>query len=522
MRYEELKGTINDLYSSNQYSDILPFYKQIFKASNPTIIDLVGTTGAGKTTFCQQFVDEEGKKVLGKTISTSGDSTAIQTDIIILENTKSRLFLKARTKSGIIRDLILVALNIDSNYAFDVNKDITDVANKSGVKKSNYKEFKVNINLFQGVYNLFRTAKLLKRFQEIAKDLQMNFTNECNIQKYISNNISNENLTSLLDDIIYSKLKIDNFYGYRHEISLDQKNILDKTIIPTNTFNKYKGRLEEFHEIVSFRLLFEQAILVLKCDEKAKQSLPEKFKKGVVFRNLLVHKKAEEQIISTNFRAYYKILLIPASTGGELIDDKFIDELKSIIISEPKQIIVVITKIDKASSYVEYTQNDYVAFIESLMEQIVTTHNNIIARLEQTDECNAGLVCEFDRTAMIEKLFASFDNAYLSKITKDKQGNFDAELHKIVCKNKNNQEISVNDIDDIIIIDNFHPLISSILERENKASNDMGDIDFKNIQSKKDKDHSVYIQQLLQTYITNVICETSEVLKKILVPVDTL
>ena len=261
---------------------------------------------------------------------------------------------------------------------------------------------------------------------------------------------------------------------------------------------------------------------MLKCDEKAKQSLPEKFKKGVVFRNLLGRKKAEGQIISTNFGACYKILLIPAATGGDLVDDKFIDELKSIIISEPKQSIVVITKIDKASSYVEYTQNNYEAFIESLKDQIVTTHNNLIGRLEQTDECNARLVCKFDRTTLIKKLFASFDNAYLSKITKDEQGNFDAELHKIVCKNKNSQEISVNDIDDIIIIDNFHTLISSILERENRVSNDMGDIDFKNIQSKKNKDQSVYIQQLLQTYIMNLVCETAEILKKILVPVDTL
>ena len=473
MRYEELKGTVDDLCIANQDSDIITFYKQVFKDSNPTIIELVGTKGAGKTTFCQQFVDEEGKKVLSKTISTSGNSTIIQTDVVILEDTKSRLFLKARTKSDIIRDLILVALNIDTQYKFDVKKNITDVVNKAGVKKSNEKEIKVKIDLFQSVYNLFRTTKLLGKFQKIAKDLQLNFINEDSIQKYINNNIANENLIKLLDDILYSKLKIKDFYGYRHEISLDQVNILEKTIIPAKIFNKYKEELEEFREIVSFRLLFEKAILVLKCDEKAKQSLPEKFKKGVVFRELQGHKKIEKQNAETNLEVSCNILLIPAATGGELVDDKFVEELKNIIISQPKESIVVITKIDKSSSYAEYTQNNYEGFIESLKEQIVTTHNNLIGKLEETQACYVRHVCKFDENTMVRKIFTTFDNAYLSKITKDKRGNYDAELHKIVCKNKSNQEISVNDIEDIIILENWHVLVSGILERENRVMHDM-------------------------------------------------
>ncbi|MBZ9607299.1 hypothetical protein G9F73_005595 [Clostridium estertheticum] len=474
MGYEELKGTIDDLCRVNQDSDIITFYKRVLKASNPTIIELVGTAGAGKTTFCQQFVDEEGKKVLSKTISTSGNSTIIQTDIVILEDTKSRLFLKARTKSDIIRDLILVALNIDTQYQFDVKKNIVDSVNKAGIKKNNGKEIVINIELFQNVYNLFRTTKLLGKFQEIAKDLQLNFINEGSIQEYINNNIENENLTKLLDDIIYSKLKINNFYGYRHEISLDKVNILEKTIIPVKIFDKYKEGLEEFHEIVSFRLIFEQAILVLKCDEKAKKNLPEKFKKGVVFRELQGHKKTEEQNAAINPEVNCNILLIPAATAGELVDDKFVEELKNIIISEPKESIVVITKIDKASSYAEYTQNNYEGFIEGLKEQFVTTHNNLIGKLEKTQVSYERHVCKFDKTTMVKKIFSSFDNAYLSKITKDKKGNYDAELHKIVCKNKSNQEISANDIEDIIILENWNILVSGILERQNRVMHDMG------------------------------------------------
>ena len=164
MRNEEVKGTIDDLCSVNEENDISTFYKQVFKESRPIIIDLIGTTGAGKTTFCQQFVDESGKKILGKTISSSGNSTIIQTEIVILEDTKNRLFLKARTKSDIISDLMVVALNIDTEFKFDVKKSITDDANIAGVKNSNNEVSRFNIKLFQGVYNLFRTNKLLQKF----------------------------------------------------------------------------------------------------------------------------------------------------------------------------------------------------------------------------------------------------------------------------------------------------------------------------------------------------------------------
>ena len=121
---EEVKGNIDELCRVKQGNDILTFYSQVLKDSRPTIIELIGTTGAGKTTFCQQFVDDAGKKILDKTISSSGNNTIIQTEIVILEDTKNRLFLKARTKSAIISDLILVALNIDTEFKFDVKKSI--------------------------------------------------------------------------------------------------------------------------------------------------------------------------------------------------------------------------------------------------------------------------------------------------------------------------------------------------------------------------------------------------------------
>ncbi|AGL03705.1 hypothetical protein [Desulfoscipio gibsoniae] len=49
--------TIDALSRFYDDSDIISFYKNVLRAKNPAIIDLIGTTGAGKTTFCQQFVD---------------------------------------------------------------------------------------------------------------------------------------------------------------------------------------------------------------------------------------------------------------------------------------------------------------------------------------------------------------------------------------------------------------------------------------------------------------------------------
>lgn len=141
--------TIESLSRFYDDSDIISFYKNVLRAKNPTIIDLIGTTGAGKTTFCQQFVDSEGKAILDKTITPSGNSTIIQTDIVILEETESRLFLKARTKRDILRDFILVALSIDPDFDFDLKKSISEKSNKDGLKKVDEKEIKYDSDIFQ-------------------------------------------------------------------------------------------------------------------------------------------------------------------------------------------------------------------------------------------------------------------------------------------------------------------------------------------------------------------------------------
>ena len=470
--------TINALARFYADSDIIAFYKKTLRAEDPTIIDLVGTTGAGKTTFCQQFVNDEGKSILEKTITPSGNSTIIQTDIVILENTKNRLFLKARGRKDVIRDILLVCLSVESDYKFELKKGITEGDNKKGIKKSVEKDIKVDGDLFQGVYNLFRTEELMEQFMSIAKIVQENLKSEEDIQDYLNDNMDNSDIVQLLDTIIKKELNIENFYGYRHEMNLEEKYILEKTVIPTKVFNKNKEKNVEFENIISYRILFEQAVLVLKCDEKAKSRLPKKFRKGVVFRDSQGHKKSEQVGIATDFEVKNKILLIPANTGGELVDDRYIDELKNIITSEPKQNVIVITKLDKASSY-EYYKEDYDDFIENLKEQVVTTHNNLIGRLEDEDGENADATYRFDRNAIVKKFIESFDNAFLSKVTKGVDGSFDPELHRIICQNKNNQEISKSDIEDIKAMESWYDLVSGILERQSGISYEEGGLVYK-------------------------------------------
>lgn len=462
--------TIEALSRFYDDSDIISFYKNVLRAKNPTIIDLIGTTGAGKTTFCQQFVDTEGKAILDKTITPSGNSTIIQTDIVILEDTESRLFLKARTKRDILRDLILVALSIDPYFNFNLKKSISEKANKEGLKKVDEKEIKYDSDVFQGVFNLFRTESLIKEFLDTARKLQEQYSDMEGLQSIIEDSIEESSLVKLLDALIENELGIDDFYGYRHEMSLLDQSIMDKTIIPTKNFNKFKEKNEQFRGVISYRILFEQAILVLKCDENAKQRLPKKFREGIVFRDSQGHNKSEQVGIAVDFEVKNKILLIPAGTGGELVDDKYIEELKNIIISEPEQNVVVITKIDKSSSY-EYYEESYSDFIESLKDQVVTTHNNLVAGLSKNQGAEDGNeTYQLDRNAVVKKFISAFDNAYLSKITKLRNGEFDTELHRIICRCKSDEMIESTDIEDIKIAESWYDLLSQILERENKVS----------------------------------------------------
>lgn len=70
--------------------------------------------------------------------------------------------------------------------------------------------------------------------------------------------------------------------------------------------------------------------------------------------------------------------------------------------TEAQKSIVVITKIDKASSYAECTQNNYAGFIESLKGQIVTIHNSLIGILKDTQRKRIRTGYKIDKKQMQE------------------------------------------------------------------------------------------------------------------------
>ncbi|GEQ22118.1 hypothetical protein CBU02nite_26240 [Clostridium butyricum] len=158
--------TIEALARFYDDSDIINFYKSQ-GAKVPTVIDLVGTTGAGKTTFCQQFVDDDSKELLKLTITDSAESTVIQTDILILEKTKKKMFLKVRNRSEIMRDILAVALEVDIN---DINSDLKDAVKKSGDSIDN--------DILDKVNNFFSTESLLNAFKIFASEVQKRYKQE--------------------------------------------------------------------------------------------------------------------------------------------------------------------------------------------------------------------------------------------------------------------------------------------------------------------------------------------------------
>ncbi len=496
---EKYPHTIKSLARFYKDSNIIHFYKKTLKAMDPTIIDLIGATGAGKTTFCQQFVDDSGKAILEKTITPSGNSTIIQTDIVILEETKNRLFLKARSKEDIIRDMILFALNININFSFDLKHSIGEKNNRQGILHTDKKEIKQDNEVFKGAYNLIRRKDLMEEFMLIAKDLQDGYSTNQDIYFLISNNLENSQIGIFLDKIIQKELKVENFYGYSHEMSLDEDYVIEKTIVASKVFEKYKRNEEGFSKMISYRILFEQATLALECDKKAKAKLDTKLKDGIVFRDSQGHKKVEQVSIATDYEVKNKILLIPAGTGGELIDDRCIEELQNIIRSESRETILVITKLDKSSSY-EYYKDSYDDFIENLKDQVVTTHNNLIQRIEEPREDEGDEIYGLEKNQSIKHFISSFDNAYLSNIRKI-NGEFDNELHKIICEDKENQIIESSDIEDISVKESWYELLNQILVNQIKSDSFSSNIKIRKGKSYKEEN----IKKILESNMANIM-----------------
>lgn len=234
MLKKKFKLVIDSLSRFYDDSDIIGFYKS-HGAKEPTIIDLIGTTGAGKTTFCQQFMDERSKELLKLTITDSSESTAIQTDILILDHTCKKLLLKVRNKSEIISDLLIVALEYDfnskgENVRDNINKN-SEITDKDTIDK---------------VSNFFATDKRFHEFKKFAGNVQEKFKESKDGDKYrwIQKIVETDEFDDFLSETIEEKANIPYFYGYRQEYDLETENAKD-TIIKTLANTEFKYRKED-------------------------------------------------------------------------------------------------------------------------------------------------------------------------------------------------------------------------------------------------------------------------------------
>lgn len=431
---KQFPHVINALSRFYKDSDIIKFYEsQSGRPISPTIIDLIGTTGAGKTTFCQQFVDTESKQILKLTISESAESTVIQTDILILDTTCKKMFLKARNKTDIMKDIIAVALEMDLNGEYDSVKEsikkITELIDRDTIDK---------------VSNFFATDELLEKFEDFAEKVQDKYKAEAEEKfLWLQEHAADEELVLILDERIEELSGIVEhfdktyFYGYRQEYDLEvdaETKLI--TTIANKVFNDRKEDPEEYPEIVdmvSYRLLFEHAILVLPCSQEAKDNLDYDFQQGMVFRDSQGHRLDEQFGLASDFEVKNKIFLIPVDNGGYLIDDRYSNLFEKILISEPEHSIFVLTKIDNIGIYKNYKKSSYEddkAFKREMTKKIANTHNALLSKFLAKQNSDSQNTSEYyiDEARLFENFMASFDNAYFSEID---DSTYASDAHKI-------------------------------------------------------------------------------------------
>jgi len=455
-------ATIEALSRFYYDSSIIAFYKTQ-GAKAPTIIDLIGTTGAGKTTFCQQFVDTASQELLKLTITDSAESTVMQTDILILEKTEKKMFLRARSKIDIMKDIMNVALELDLNTAGNTIKDI--IKKNTGVLERDVVE-KVN--------NFFSTDILFDEFTKFANKVQGIYKGNDRL-KWIQDNALKEEYIYILDDQV-GNLETAYYYGYLQEYDLESNAELQIISTIANTeFNHRKKDLEEHPEMVdkvSYRLLFDRAILIFPCSLEAKEKLEYDFQQGIVFRDSQGHKLEEQNGIASDFEVKNKIFLIPIDSSGYLIDERYSNIFERIIISEPKNNIFILTKIDVNTTYKKYKKSDYKEnkkFVRDFSDKIAKTHNNILSnfkiRQSNIDERENQSSFDTNETSLFEKFMTSFNNAYLSEIDEDILA---TEGHKINYSGKAMEEFDTSKLN-IEYLESWFDIIGNII-KENRLT----------------------------------------------------
>ena len=387
----------------------------------------------------------------------------MQTDIVVLEKTLKKMFLKVRNKAEIMKDIITVALELDYKAEGESIKDVID--NSDNI---------IDEDVIDKVNNFYSTEALFNGFKAFAEKIQENYKLEKTDKfKWIQKNSNAEEYYYTLDEIVGNYFETTYFYGYRQEYDLE--NGAEDKIVTTIANKEFKDRKEDVEEYpdmankISYRILFDHAILILPCSSEAKQEIEFDFQLGIVFRDSQGHKLDEQNGIASDFEVKNKIFLIPVDNGGYLIDDRYSNIFEKILISEPKNNIFVLTQIDKTNVYKHYKNSNYVnvkKFKRDFCEKIAKTHKNLLKNFKSKQkEENSHLEFYNDETLLFENFMASFNNAYLSEID---DMTYAAEAHKINYSGEALEELDKSKLE-IEYLESWFDIVGNVI-KQNKLT----------------------------------------------------
>ena len=410
-------------------SSLMELYKN-HGAKAPITIDLIGTTGAGKTSFCQQFVCEESQKILAATITQTGKSTVVRTDILITHSKEKKIVLRAREKKAIMREIILAAL------CFAPEADCRDIS--SGI---NFSRKEIDKDTAKSVSDLFAAPESFEKFRDLSEKIKAD--------KELDKSMADGKYDYILDEIVrheFGNINEIEFYESRNIYNLDTdgENTVIKYISPSNVLGKHKDKVSQ-----SYRILFDHALLILPCSDDARKHLGDfAFEQGIVFRDPKGHDDDDQFEVATDFECDNKLFLIPIDSGGNLINDRYSNLFDKILISDPKKFIFVLTKANILPFYKESKNSDYGGFEEFkklLLEQYENTHDNLIKEFNKRQEArniqHVGGGLKINSRNSFARFMEAFDNAYISEI---KPENFQSEAYRVVYVGDNTEPFDIS------------------------------------------------------------------------------
>jgi|GEM_PF-3984492 len=346
-------------YSTSKYDE---FLKRKLNISNPLRIDLIGPTGAGKTTFIHNYTNTRGKEIINNTIGTSGNSTNITTSIVLLPTINGeRMFLKTKKPSDLILNIDKFIRKIDLENEFFGEKDFS--------KKLVHKDYEIN-EIDLKIYCFVRHPSIIQEFKVLANRIQSDINTNYNLEilgflnKWIS--------------YISEELNINNSFSYDDFIEVEPTStIIDATIL---TLSKFKKKLRNDKNQYSLHFLFDECTLLVELNSDIVQNFKSiDLSFGILFKDSQGHIKDDQKSISLEIDTPNKLLLIPASNSGEIIDKEKILTYEKVLQLNSAGTRIIITKLDDSQVFkneVEFENIESWSF--DLKEQIVNTYNNII------------------------------------------------------------------------------------------------------------------------------------------------